>query len=97
MPDVILDGLSRDELIRETVAAVVEALRPMLEQQPEPMLVDGDRMAEMLSISRSNIDRLRASSQIPSVMVGKRRLYEPQKVIDALAEASAQQKTPSGG
>ncbi|TWU42936.1 Helix-turn-helix domain protein [Novipirellula aureliae] len=67
------------------VADVVAAIRPMIESR-HTLLVDGDRLAELLGVSRPTIDRLRADSVIPSVLIGRRRLYNPDAVLAALEE-----------
>jgi len=85
MPDLLLSGVDRDELIDELVDRLVQALRPVICESSEPLLVDGDRMAELAGVSRPTIDRLRADGSIPSILVGRRRLYSPPDVIDALS------------
>ncbi|MCR9293900.1 MAG: DNA-binding protein [bacterium] len=78
--------LSPDD--RDTiVTAVVDALRPMIEARTE-LLVDGDRLAEMIGMSRPTVDRLRAAGIIPSVLSGRCRRYDPAAVIDALRKHS---------
>ncbi|TWU24899.1 Helix-turn-helix domain protein [Novipirellula galeiformis] len=70
------------------VADVVAAMRPLLSESHEPRLVDGDRMADLLGVSRPTVDRLRAAGEIPSVLLGRRRLYQPAAVVAALAAAN---------
>lgn len=86
--NIILQGVSVDELTAHITAAVMAELRPALTESTGPMLVDGDRMAELLGVSRPHVDRLRAAGTIPSVMIGRRRLYRPDAVIDALEKAT---------
>ena len=52
MKEIILRGYDANELVSLITTDVVEALEPMLPAINEPRLVDGDRMAELLSISR---------------------------------------------
>lgn len=69
-------------------AAVARAMEPLLAQSAEPRLVDRVRMAELLSISTPKLDTMTTAGEIPSVKVGRRRLYQPAAVIDALAAKS---------
>ena len=84
MPDLLLRDTDRSELVAEIAAEVVAALRPVLAESAEPQLVDGDCMADRAGISRPTLDRLRAKGLIPSVLIGRRRLYLPAAVIEAL-------------
>lgn len=86
MPDLLLRDTDRDELIRDVAAAVVAQIRPLLASKSGPRLVDGEKLAELTSLSRPTIDRLRASGRIPSIPVGSRRLYRPEAVVAALEE-----------
>ena len=86
MPNLFLEGIDPDELKASITAEIVEALKPLLADSNEPRLVDGDRMAEIIGVSRPTIDRAVRDNLIPSVMIGRCRRYEPRKVIDALAE-----------
>lgn len=86
---VEIEGTTPYKLIEAITAAVVAELRPMIEASTEPMLVDGDRMAELVGISRPNLDRLRAAGIVPSVSVGRRRLYRPDAVVAALETQAA--------
>jgi len=67
------------------VRDVVDALRPMIESSTE-LLVDGDRMAEIIGMSRPTVDRMRAAGIIPSVLCGRCRRYDPVAVVDALGK-----------
>lgn len=92
MGDMLLRDTDRSELVSDIVAEVVASLRPVLEKSTEPMLVHGDRMAELLGVSRATLDRLRRDRLVPSLLIGSRRLYQPKAVIEALV---ANQKGPS--
>ena len=88
MKEVILKSIDAD-VLRATIASdVVQAIKPILTEVNEPRLVDGDRMAELLSVSRPTLDRAVKQNLIPSVRIGRRRLFEPRKVIDALSESN---------
>lgn len=92
MSSVFLQGLSPDELVDAIAAAVLEKLRPAFTESSAPLLVDRDEMARLASISPPMVDKLRAAGAIPSVMAGRRRLYRPADVIDALAAATKNEK-----
>jgi excisionase family DNA binding protein len=88
MPDLLLRDTDRDELIRETAAAVVAALRPILtDDMHRPR--SRDDMAEWLGIGVATLDRLTRAGEIPSVMLGSRRCYIPAHVVAARATANA--------
>jgi excisionase family DNA binding protein len=86
---VFLDGVTADELIESITDRVIEQLRPLFEAKAGPMLVDRQAMADRLGVSLQTVNRLTASGEIPSVLVGTRRLYVPDRVIEALADQSA--------
>lgn len=97
MPDLLLRDTDPDDLRAAIVADVIKALTPMLADSNQPQLVDGDRMAELASISRPTIDRAVRDDIIPSVMIGRCRRYEPRAVIDALANGNKKATGTSGG
>ncbi len=84
MSDLLLRDTDRDELVAEIVAGVVESIRPLLAESATPRLVDGEVMAGMLSVSRPTLDRMRADGSVPSVTIGRRRLYDPDAVVAAI-------------
>ena len=81
MPDLLLRDTDPDDLRAAIVADVIKALTPMLADSNQPQLVDGDRMAELASVSRPTIDRAVRDDIIPSVKIGRRRLFEPLSLI----------------
>ena len=97
MPDLIFRDTDPNELREAITAEVVAAIRPLLAEVNEPRLVDGDRMAELAGVSRPTIDRAVRDNAIPSVRIGRRRLFEPRAVIDAFAQATKKATGTSGG
>ena len=97
MPDLILRDTDPDQLRADITRMVVAAILPLLADSQEPRLVDGDRMAELASVSRPTIDRAVRDDIIPSVMIGRCRRYEPRRVIDALANANKKATAANGG
>lgn len=85
---LLIEGIDPAELSECIAAAVVDAMKPVLAESSRPLLCDGDEMARLAGISRPLIDRLRASGAIPSVLIGRRRLYRPDAVIAALESAT---------
>ncbi|QDS94892.1 hypothetical protein FF011L_36740 [Roseimaritima multifibrata] len=83
MPDLqFRANLAQED--RDAIAqSVTEALRPLIESR-QTLLVDGDRMAKMLSISRPHLDKLRAAGAIPSLLLGHSRRYDPAAVMAAI-------------
>lgn len=84
MNSLILQGITLDDLVDAISSEVMSRLEPALAKSAAPMLVDGDEMARLASVSRPTIDRLRAADEIPSIPAGRRRLYDPAAVIAAL-------------
>ena len=95
MADLLLRDTDRDELIRETAAAVVAALRPMMTDdlhRPKGR----DDMAEWLGIGVATLDRMTKAGEIPSLLLNKRRCYVPAHVIAAKSVVGIpNDKTPS--
>lgn len=87
MADLILRDIDPEQLRRDIVADVVASMREILAEQSQPRMVDRPRQAELLSMSLPTLDRLVSEDQIPSVTVGTRRLFVPEKVIAALSES----------
>ncbi|MEI8213636.1 MAG: hypothetical protein WCI02_15925 [Planctomycetota bacterium] len=66
-------------------------LADRIEQQIGPKLVarqrclvDRPTMAKLANVGTATLDRLVASKRVPSCLVGTRRLFDPDRVIDAL-------------
>jgi hypothetical protein len=85
--DLLLRDTDRDELIRATAAAVVEALRPiMTDDLHRPK--GRDDMADWLGIGVATLDRMTKAGEIPSMLLNKRRCYVPAHVIAAKSVSS---------
>ncbi|WP_436715625.1 hypothetical protein U8335_25245 [Roseiconus lacunae] len=85
MPDILLRDIDPDCLRREIVADVLAAVREVMLEQSAPRTVDRQQMAELLGVSLPSLDREVAEGRIPSIKIGTRRVFEPRKVFDALA------------
>lgn len=85
MADLWLRETDADALAATIAQAVSDAVRLLMADSVEPRLVDRERMAALLSISVPKLDTLTAAGTIPSVSIGRRRLYQPATVIAALA------------
>jgi len=97
MPDLILRDTDPDKLRADITAGVIAALQSILAEFSEPRLVDGDRMAELAGVSRPTIDRAVRDGSIPSVKIGRRRLFDPRAVIDAWSNANKKATAANGG
>jgi hypothetical protein len=64
---------------------VAERLGPALASR-QRRLVDRTTMSNLVDIGTATLDRLVAAGRVPSVLVGKRRLFDPDAVISALAQ-----------
>ena len=74
------------------VESLANAVADVIAQRIEPMLaarqrrlVDRPTMAELANIGTATLDRLVSCKRVPSVLVGTRRLFDPDKVLDSLA------------
>jgi hypothetical protein len=104
----IRDGHGRDNPVHKSlilehvdVESLAVALADIIAKRIESMLVarqrrlvDRPTMAELANIGTATLDRLVSSKRVPSVLVGTRRLFDPDKVIDALAENRSPNNEP---
>lgn len=86
MADLILQSADVEALANLLADAVAKRVEPLLVSR-QRKLVDRPTMAELAGISLPMLDRLVAAKRIPSVLAGKRRLFDPERVVDALANA----------
>ena len=86
MPSLYFHEMDPEQFRETIVSDVMGHLRTLLSESRDPRLVNGDRLAEQLGVSRPTVDRLRADGLIPSVLIGRRRLYRVETVIAALEQ-----------
>lgn len=84
---MLVRSIDVDALAERVAAIVVERVLPNLSQSRRN-LVDRPKMAELAGISIPVLDRLVSQKLIPSTTVGTRRLFDPDAVIDSLANGS---------
>lgn len=89
MAELYLRGVDAEQLRADIARDVVALLRPVLIESTEPRLVDFDRMLELLPVSRPMLERMIAAGDVPSVKVGRRRMFQPAAVVSALVDATA--------
>jgi len=58
------------------------------------LLVKAPELAELISLSERKIYYLVAEGKIPSVKVGRNRLYNPSKVLEALEDDASEVDKP---
>ena len=80
---LILKSADVNALADLLASLVVKRLEPMLTSRQQK-LVDRPTMATLLGVSVPMLDRLVASKRVPSVLVGVRRLFDPDRVVEAL-------------
>jgi hypothetical protein len=80
---LILKHADVDELA-QTVAELVSNRVEALLGNRERRLVDRPTMARLANIGVCTLDRLVSAKRIPSVLVGRRRLFDPDPVIAAI-------------
>lgn len=73
-----------DSLAVAVADIIVKRIEPTLVAR-QRRLVDRPTMAELANIGTATLDRLVASKRVPSVLVGTRRLFDPDRVIDVLS------------
>ena len=83
---VLVDDELVDRIAERLAAKLREGL-PLHGSTPEPTgpeLVDAETLSDRISVSRSTIDRMTRAGRIPSVKIGRRRLFNPTDVVEAL-------------
>ena len=78
----------RQTLRDDVVSAMAEKIEQLLAENKQPGLVDRERMAELLTVSVPKLDTMVRNREIPSKLIGTRRLFDPAAVIDALPDAN---------
>lgn len=87
---LIFDHADVDSLAVAVADIIAKRIEPILVSR-QRRLVDRPTMAELANIGTATLDRLVSSKRVPSVLVGTRRLFDPDKVIDALSEPGGDQ------
>lgn len=78
------------EWLADTVAQrVADRLPAAHAQAVDDGLIDGPTMAQRLDISLPSLDRYRKAGAIPCVRLGRRVMYSPHDVLEALSQQSA--------
>ncbi len=90
---LIFEHADVDVLAKKVADIITKRMESLLESR-QRRLVDRPTMAELANIGTATLDRLVAAKQVPSVLVGTRRLFDPDKVIDALAENRSPNNEP---
>ncbi len=72
-----------DDLSNAVAELVSKRLETLLGNR-ERRLVDRPTMARLANIGICTLDRLVSAKRIPSVLVGRRRLFDPDPVIAAI-------------
>jgi hypothetical protein len=72
------------DALAQTVAELVSNRVEALLGNRERRLVDRPTMARLANIGVCTLDRLVSAKRIPSVLVGRRRLFDPDPVIAAI-------------
>jgi hypothetical protein len=84
---MLLRSVDVDKLAERVAEIVCKRIVPEL-GQPKRRMVDRHKMAELAGISVPVLDRLVSQKLIPSNLVGTRRLFDPDAVIDAIANGA---------
>ncbi len=90
---LILEHVDVESLAVALADIIAKRIESMLVAR-QRRLVDRPTMAELANIGTATLDRLVSSKRVPSVLVGTRRLFDPDKVIDALAENRSPNNEP---
>ena len=90
---LIFEHADVDVLAKKVADIITKRMESLLESR-QRRLVDRPTMAELANIGTATLDRLVATKRVPSVLVGTRRLFDPDKVLDALAENRSPNNEP---
>jgi hypothetical protein len=63
----------------------------------EPLIVDLDKLARLLRLSRRWLRAEASAGRIPSILAGKRRLFNPDAVRAAIAAQAGASPNAEGG
>ncbi len=74
---VLLSPINVRELKEQIVNAVVARLTPLLMRSAVESPVTREQMAKLLNVSTVTLDRQVSSGEIPSLLMGARRLFVP--------------------
>ena len=80
---LILEHVDVDVLAMRVADIVSKRMESVLGNR-ERRLVDRPAMARLANIGVCTLDRLVSAKRIPSVLVGRRRLFDPDPVIAAI-------------
>jgi hypothetical protein len=83
---LILEHADVDVLAMKVADVVTHRVESILGNR-ERRLVDRPAMARLANIGTATLDRLVTAKRIPSILVGRRRLFDPDAVVDALSAA----------
>ncbi len=81
---LILENADID-VLATTIADIVSKRMESILETHQRRLVDRPAMAQLANIGTATLDRLVAAKRVPSILVGRRRLFDPDPVIAALA------------
>lgn len=74
----------RRELVKELAAQIVQIMAAH-----EPGLKDRQGAAEQLGIGVATLDKLVAEGRIPSILAGRRQLFDVRECIEAMRNGGA--------
>lgn len=72
------------DVLATKVADIVSKRMESVLSNRERRLVDRPTMARLAGIGTATLDRLVSANRVPSVLAGRRRLFDPDPVIAAL-------------
>jgi excisionase family DNA binding protein len=88
MNEVFLRGVTAEELTNEIAEAVLHRIADKLSSSTERRLLGREETAERLGISVPKLDAMVQANEIPSKLLGKRRLFDIDAVIESIPNSN---------
>ncbi len=79
---LLLQGCDTNQFADDLTERVISRIEPLLLRRTK--LVDGDTMAELLSVSRPTLDRDVKAGRIPFGRIGARKVFDVEAVMAAV-------------
>lgn len=91
MADLYLKEIAPNDFADAVASRVVNEIRQELARLADRRLVDRVKMAELIGVSVPKLDELVREQKVPSILVGTRRVFDPESVFTTLKNMGGDQ------